>query len=85
MLRVIKKLAQNYPISIKATFLRCACIPWAIYHQGYIDVLIIILQKIHKDKLANYIDVFCETGYFTLPRETEQIILGNMGLEPKYM
>ena len=76
MLRIIKRLSKNYPISIKATFLGAHAFPLKYQndHQGYIDLLIKeILPKIHKNKLADYIDVFCETGYFSVA-ETEQII-----------
>ncbi len=87
ILRVIKKLAQNYPISIKATFLGAHAFPLEFKenHQGYIDLLINdILPEIHKEKLADYIDVFCESGYFNLA-ETEQIVAAGKkyGLEPK--
>jgi imidazolonepropionase len=76
MLRVIKKLAVNYPITIKATFLGAHAFPLAYKenHAGYIDLLINeILPKIAKEKLADYIDAFCETGYFSV-EETERIM-----------
>jgi len=76
MLRVIKKLAANYPITIKATFLGAHAFPLAYKenHSGYIDLLINeILPKIAKENLADYIDVFCETGYFSVA-ETERIM-----------
>lgn len=87
MLRVIKKLAQNYPISIKATFLGAHAFPaeYRENHQGYITMLIDdILPEIKKNKLAEYIDVFCETGYFNSD-ETEQILAAGakFGLKPK--
>lgn len=76
MLRVIKKLAANYPITIKATFLGAHAFPLAYKenHSGYIDLLINeILPKIAKENLADYIDAFCETGYFSVA-ETERIM-----------
>ncbi|NRS88795.1 imidazolonepropionase [Flavobacterium sp. 7E] len=87
MLRVIKKLAQHYPIAIKATFLGAHAFPLAYKdnHQGYINLLINeIIPQIAKEDLAQYIDVFCETGYFTVA-ETEQIIEAGIGfgLKPK--
>ena len=67
MLRVIKRLKENYPIAIKATFLGAHAFP-AIYkenHSGYIDLIINeMLPKIAAENLADYIDVFLETGYF---------------------
>ena len=87
MLRVIKRLSQNYPITIKATFLGAHAFPleYKDNHQGYIDLLIHeILPKIAKHDLAQYIDAFCETGYFTVA-ETEQIMEAGIkfGLQPK--
>jgi len=87
MLRVIKQLAQNYPIAIKATFLGAHAIPLAYKEdrKGYIDMLINhMLPEISKNNLAQFIDVFCETGYFTV-EETEKIINAGIhfGLKPK--
>ena len=76
MLRVIKKLAENYPITIKATFLGAHAFPLAYKenHAGYIDLLINeMLPKIAEENLADYIDAFCETGYFSVT-ETERIM-----------
>lgn len=87
MLRVIKQLAQNYHISIKATFLGAHAIPLSYKEdrKGYIDILINnMLPEIHKNNLAQFIDVFCETGYFTV-EETEEIMNAGIhfGLKPK--
>ncbi|MDI6046306.1 imidazolonepropionase [Flavobacterium yafengii] len=87
MLRVIQRLAQNYPITIKATFLGAHAFPleFATNHKGYIDLIINeILPEIAKYKLANFIDAFCETGYFTVD-ETQQIMEAGIkfGLKPK--
>lgn len=76
MLRIIKKLAENYPITIKATFLGAHAFPLAYKenHAGYIDLLINeMLPKIAEENLADYIDAFCETGYFSVA-ETERIM-----------
>ena len=76
MLRVIKKLSQNYPIAIKATFLGAHAFPteYKENHSGYIDIVINdLFPKIATEKLADYIDVFCETGYFSV-EETERIM-----------
>lgn len=87
MLKVIKKLSQNYPLKIKATFLGAHAFPTEFKenHQGYIDLIINeMLPKISAEKLADFIDVFCETGYFSVP-EMEQIITAGLkhGLKPK--
>ncbi|UFH34473.1 imidazolonepropionase [Flavobacterium acetivorans] len=87
MLRVIKKLSNNYPITIKATFLGAHAIPleYKENRKGYIDLLINeMLPQIAQNKLAEYIDVFCETGYFTVS-ELEQIMEAGLqyGLKSK--
>ncbi len=87
MLRVIKKLAEDYPIKIKATFLGAHAFPieYKENHSGYIDLIINeMLPKITTENLAEYIDVFCETGYFSVA-ETERIMEAGkaLGLIPK--
>ena len=87
MLRVIQQLSQNYPITIKATFLGAHAIPaaFAANRKGYIDCIITeMLPEIAKNNLADFIDVFCETGYFTVA-ETERIMEAGIhfGLKPK--
>ena len=76
MLRVIQKLKANYPIEIKATFLGAHAFPTEFKenHQGYIDILINeMLPAIANENLGDFIDVFCESGYFSVS-ETEQIM-----------
>lgn len=76
MLRVIKRLKENYDLPIKATFLGAHAFPTEFKenHQGYIDLIINeMLPKIAKENLADYIDAFLETGYFSI-QETEQIM-----------
>ena len=76
MLAVIKQLAENYPITIKATFLGAHAFPveYKENHSSYIDLIINeMLPKIAAKNLADYIDAFCETGYFSVA-ETEQIM-----------
>ncbi|WP_281635272.1 imidazolonepropionase [Flavobacterium marginilacus] len=87
MLRVIQQLSKNYPITIKATFLGAHAFPSAFKNnkKGYIDSIINeMLPEIAKNKSADFIDVFCETGYFSA-EETEQIMEAGIqfGLKPK--
>jgi imidazolonepropionase len=75
MLRVIKKLKERSLIPIRSTFLGAHTYPMEYKedHQGYIDLIIKeMLPVITKEKLADYIDVFCENGFFS-PEETETI------------
>ena len=76
MLRVIQKLKSDFPIEIKSTFLGAHAFPkeYKENHQAYIDCIINeMLPAISKENLADFIDVFCETGYFSVS-ETEQIM-----------
>lgn len=76
MLRVIKKLKENYPVAIKSTFLGAHAFPteYKENHKGYIDVIVNeMLPKIAAENLADYIDAFLETGYFSI-EETERIM-----------
>jgi imidazolonepropionase len=87
MLRVIKRLKETSPIPVKATFLGAHTYPLEFKenHQGYIDLIINeMLPVIAKEKLADYIDVFCETGFFS-SEETETICKAGIsyGLKPK--
>ena len=87
MLRVIQRLKSVFPIPIKATFLAAHAYPneFKNNHQGYIDLIINeMLPRIAAEKLADYIDVFCERGFFSVD-ETEQILVAGAkyGLKPK--
>jgi imidazolonepropionase len=87
MLRVIKKLKENYKLPIKATFLGAHAVPAEFKDNkgGYLDVIINeMLPLIAKENLAEYIDIFCETGYFTVA-DTERILAAGKkyGLTPK--
>jgi imidazolonepropionase len=87
MLRVIDKLKRKSPVLIKSTFLGAHTYPseFKENHQGYIDLIINeMLPVIAKEKLADYIDVFCESGFFS-PEETETICKAGWqhGLTPK--
>ncbi|MGK0284999.1 MAG: imidazolonepropionase [Salibacteraceae bacterium] len=76
MLRVIAMLKKNHPISIKSTFLGAHAFPKAYEndHDGYIDLIVNeMIPAITKEGLAEYIDVFCEKGYFTV-EQTNRIL-----------
>ncbi|MEO8822225.1 MAG: imidazolonepropionase [Ginsengibacter sp.] len=87
MLRVIKKLKEKSSLKIKSTFLGAHAFPseYKENHRGYIDSIINeMLPVIANEKLADYIDVFCEVGFFS-PEEMEAICEAgkNYGLKPK--
>jgi len=67
ILRVIKKLNDKSPITIKSTFLGAHAIPlkYKDNKELYLDTIINeMLPKINSQNLADYIDIFCEQGYF---------------------
>ncbi|SFS31213.1 imidazolonepropionase [Lutibacter maritimus] len=87
MLRVIKKLDKNYPITIKATFLGAHALPTEFKDRKneYLTAVIEnILPTVAKENLAEFIDIFCETGYFSV-EDTEQLLEAGKryGLQPK--
>ncbi len=76
MLRIIKRLKELNWIPVKATFLGAHAVPLEFKDnkKGYIDLLINeLLPKIADQKLADFIDVFCEKNYFD-SEETKQIL-----------
>ena len=69
MLRVIRRLKEAYPVEIKATFLGAHALPekYKGNKQAYLKMLIDeVLPVIAAERLATYIDLFCEKGYFDL-------------------
>ena len=67
MLRVIKKLKETSPITIKSTFLAAHAVPpeYKNNKDQYLDLIIDkMLPVVAKENLADYIDIFCEVGYF---------------------
>ena len=87
ILRIIQRLAKEYPITIKSTFLGAHAIPlkYKTNRSAYIDLISNeMMPEIAKNNLADFIDVFCETGYFNVA-ETEQIMKVGLkfGLKPK--
>jgi imidazolonepropionase len=87
MLRVIKRLKETSNVLIKATFLAAHAYPTTFKenHQGYIrEIIEEMLPIIAQEKLADYIDVFCEKGFFST-KETAQILQAGKqyGLKPK--
>ncbi|MDD3743404.1 MAG: amidohydrolase family protein, partial [Lentimicrobiaceae bacterium] len=87
MLRVIHKLRQLSPLTIKSTFLGAHAVPaeYKNNQQGYVELIINeMIPQVAADGLADYIDVFCDRGFFT-PDETERILMAGIkyGLKPK--
>ncbi len=87
MLRVVRKLKELSPLTIKATFLGAHAVP-AEYKQRqgeYVDLIIQeMIPMVAAEELADYIDVFCDRGFFT-EEETDRILMAGVkhGLQPK--
>lgn len=85
MLRVIQQLKETSPIPVVSTFLGAHTYPLAFRenHQGYIDAIVHeMLPVIAAENLADFVDVFCEKGFFS-PEEMEQICIAAQQYELK--
>ncbi|WP_347926127.1 imidazolonepropionase [Pontimicrobium sp. SW4] len=87
MLRVAKRIQKEFPILVKTTFLGAHALPLEYKNRkdDYVDLVINdMLPKVANEQLADYIDVFCEKGYFSL-EDTERILNAGMayGLQGK--
>tara|TARA_B100000768_G_scaffold181181_1_gene203208 strand:+ start:2209 stop:3456 length:1248 start_codon:yes stop_codon:yes gene_type:complete len=87
ILRTIKRLKETFDIEIKSTFLGAHALPkkYKNNRKKYLDLIINeMLPNIHKEELADYIDVFCETNYFNV-HELDRILEAGakFNLKPK--
>ena len=76
MLKVIKRLKESSDVTIKATFLGAHALPkeYKGKKDAYMDLVINeMLPKVAEEKLANYVDIFCEDGYFTV-EDTKRLL-----------
>ncbi len=87
MLRVIRRLKKDSPLTIKATFLGAHAVP-AEYkgrQSDYVDLVVNeMLPQVANEELADFVDVFCDKGFFTV-EETDRILAkaADYGLRPK--
>lgn len=87
MLRLIRQLQRELPMTIRATFLGAHAIPGPFRNNPdmYVDQIIKeMLPQVAEEKLADFVDVFCEAGFFTVP-QTERILdaANQYGLRPR--
>lgn len=86
MLRVIKRLKDNTKATVKASFLGAHAIPTAYAHnrEAYIKEVMDMIPEVVGEGLADYCDVFCDKGFFTVD-ETDRILqeAAKYGLKPK--
>lgn len=76
MLRVIKRIKETTPLKVVATFLGAHAVSreYAGRQSEYVDLVIHeMIPAVAKENLAEYIDVFCDAGFFT-PEETARIL-----------
>jgi imidazolonepropionase len=80
MLRVIRRIKESSPIEVKATFLGAHAVPpeYAGHREKYVDLIINeMIPMIASEDLADYIDVFCDRGFFTI-EDTERILMAGI-------
>jgi imidazolonepropionase len=87
MLRVIRRLKENSPLTIKSNFLGAHGIPMEYrgHQEDYVDLIINeMIPLVASEDLADFIDVFCDQGFFTT-EDTERILMAGIkyGLKPK--
>jgi imidazolonepropionase len=85
MLRVARRIGKESPLTVKTTFLGAHAVPKDKTKEQYIDLILKeMIPAIAAEKLADYIDVFCEQGFFS-QEETERIVTEGkkFGMKPR--
>lgn len=87
MLRVIKRIKDCSPLEVRSTFLGAHALPREFLNrrEDYVDIVINeMIPVVASEQLADYIDVFCDRGFFTV-EDTERILMAGLkyGLIPK--
>ena len=85
MLRVAKRIGRETPVTVKTTFLGAHAVPKDTTKEKYIDLIVKeMIPAVAEEKLADYIDAFCEQGFFSA-EETERIMEAGkkFGMKPR--
>ena len=85
MLRVISRMKESRPMRIVSTFLGAHAVGRGYGHDEYVDLIINeMLPEAGRERLADYVDVFCDEGFFT-PEDTDRILnaAARWGMRPK--
>lgn len=85
MLHVIKRIKENSPLRVKSTFLGAHAVGRGMTQLDYVDLVVNeMIPEVGKEKLADFVDVFCDEGFFT-PAETARILeaADKWGMKPK--
>lgn len=77
MLRVIRRIRETFPAAVKSTFLGAHAIGRGYSHKAYVDAVIGMIPE--AAKWADFIDVFCDEGFFTV-EDTDRILTAAKGL-----
>lgn len=85
MLRVIQRIKESSPLKVKSTFLGAHAVGRGYSQKDYVDIVVNeMIPEVGKEKLADFVDVFCDEGFFT-PEETARILetADKWGMKPK--
>ena len=85
MLHVIKRIKEDSPLRVKSTFLGAHAVGRGMTQPDYVDLVVNeMIPEVGKEKLADFVDVFCDEGFFT-PAETARILeaADKWGMRPK--
>lgn len=87
MLRVIRRMKETAPVAVRSNFLAAHAFPreFADDHDGYVSLIVgEMLPEVAKEGLADFVDVFCDEGFFTV-LQTERILAAaaKYGMRPK--
>lgn len=85
MLHVIKRIKENSPLRVKSTFLGAHAVGRGMTQPDYVGLVVNeMIPEVGKEKLADFVDVFCDEGFFT-PAETARILeaADKWGMKPK--
>lgn len=85
MLHVIKRIKENSPLRVKSTFLGAHAVGRGMTQPDYVDLVVNeMIPEVGKEKLADFVDVFCDEGFFT-PAEMARILeaADKWGMKPK--
>ncbi len=87
MLRVIRRMKETAPIAVKSNFLAAHAFPrnFSDNHDGYVDLIVNeMIPLVAKEGLADFIDVFCDEGFFTVEQTARMLEAGaKYGMRPK--
>ena len=85
MLRVIRRIKESVPMHVVSTFLGAHAVGRQYGHDEYVNLIINeMLPEVGRERLADYVDVFCDEGFFT-PEDTDRILdaAAKWGMKPK--